>query len=135
MAGIGAKAGGQYALHRARKVFASAERQDELDAAFELQTAESIAEALGNMKGALMKLGQMASYLDQGMPEPVREALAELQANAPPMSAELAAEVVERGAGRAARGRCSPSGTRRRSRRRRSARCTGPSPTTAGPSR
>jgi predicted unusual protein kinase regulating ubiquinone biosynthesis (AarF/ABC1/UbiB family) len=36
----------------------------------------------------------MASYLDQGMPEPMRQALAELQANAPPMSAELAAEVV-----------------------------------------
>jgi predicted unusual protein kinase regulating ubiquinone biosynthesis (AarF/ABC1/UbiB family) len=94
MAGLGAKAGGKYALHRARKVFASAERHAELDAAFELQTAESIAEALGNMKGAMMKLGQMASYLDQGMPEPVREALAELQANAPPMSAELAAQVV-----------------------------------------
>jgi predicted unusual protein kinase regulating ubiquinone biosynthesis (AarF/ABC1/UbiB family) len=94
MAGIGAKAGSRYALHRARKVFASAERQTELDAAFELQTAEAIAETLGNMKGAMMKLGQMASYLDQGMPEPMRQALAELQANAPPMSAELAAEVV-----------------------------------------
>jgi len=94
MAGIGAKAGSQYALHRARKVFASAERAQELDTAFELQTAEGIAEALGNMKGAMMKLGQMASYLDQGMPEPVRQALAELQANAPPMSAELAAQVV-----------------------------------------
>ena len=94
MAGLGAKAGGRYAIHRARKVFASADRHAELDAAFELQTAESIAEALGNMKGAMMKLGQMASYLDQGMPEPAREALAELQANAPPMSAELAAQVV-----------------------------------------
>ena len=41
-----------------------------------------------------MKVGQMASYLDDGLPEPVRQALAELQANAPPMSAELAAEVV-----------------------------------------
>ncbi|MET0903288.1 MAG: AarF/ABC1/UbiB kinase family protein [Acidimicrobiales bacterium] len=94
MAGLGAKSGGRYALHRARKVFASAERHAELDAAFELQTAESVAEALGNMKGALMKLGQMASYLDQGLPEPVRQSLAELQANAPPMSAELAAQVV-----------------------------------------
>ena len=95
MAGLGARTGGQYALHRARRVFASVERQRELDAAFELQTAESIAEALGNMKGALMKLGQMASYLDQGLPEPVREALTELQMNAPPMSAELAAQVVQ----------------------------------------
>jgi predicted unusual protein kinase regulating ubiquinone biosynthesis (AarF/ABC1/UbiB family) len=91
---IGAKAGGAYALHRARKVFASADRQAELDTEFELKTAESITEALGNMKGAMMKLGQMASYLDQGMPEHVRAALAELQSNAPPMSAELAAQVV-----------------------------------------
>jgi len=94
MAGMGARAGGQYALHRARRAFASAERRAELDHAFELQTAESITEALGNMKGALMKLGQMASYLDQGLPEHVREALAELQSNAPPMSGELAAQVV-----------------------------------------
>jgi predicted unusual protein kinase regulating ubiquinone biosynthesis (AarF/ABC1/UbiB family) len=95
VAGLGAKASRQYAIHRARKVFAGAEHHAALDAAYELQTAESIAAALGNMKGALMKLGQMASYLDQGLPEPVREALAELQADAPPMSAALAAQVVE----------------------------------------
>jgi predicted unusual protein kinase regulating ubiquinone biosynthesis (AarF/ABC1/UbiB family) len=94
MAGVGAKAGGHYAIHRARRVFASAERQAELDHQFELKTAESITAALGNMKGAMMKLGQMASYLDQGMPDHVRQALAELQQNAPPMSAELAAQVV-----------------------------------------
>ena len=40
---------------------------------FELRTAEQVAETLGHMKGALMKLGQMASYLDQGLPEHVRE--------------------------------------------------------------
>src|SRR5699024_8065583 len=57
--------------------------------------AEQVAETLGNLKGALMKLGQMASYLDQGMPEPVREALAQLQADAPPMAPELAASVIE----------------------------------------
>ena len=91
---IGAKAIGQYAMHRARRLFASAEHQEHLDHQFELKTAESITEALGNMKGAMMKLGQMASYLDQGLPEHVREALAELQSNAPPMSAELAAQVV-----------------------------------------
>jgi predicted unusual protein kinase regulating ubiquinone biosynthesis (AarF/ABC1/UbiB family) len=95
MARVGAKTGGSYAMHRARKVFASADRQRELDADFELKTAEQITEALGNMKGALMKLGQMASYLDAGLPEPVRAQLAQLQQNAPPMSAELAAQVIE----------------------------------------
>lgn len=69
-------------------------RRDELRAAYELRTAEQVAEALGGMKGALMKLGQMASYLDQGLPEPLREALAELQSDAPPMAPELAADVV-----------------------------------------
>jgi predicted unusual protein kinase regulating ubiquinone biosynthesis (AarF/ABC1/UbiB family) len=94
MASMGARSSSAYALHRARKVFASAERHAELDHAFELRTAAQITEALGNMKGALMKLGQMASYLDQGLPEHVREVLAELQQGAPPMSAELAAGVI-----------------------------------------
>jgi predicted unusual protein kinase regulating ubiquinone biosynthesis (AarF/ABC1/UbiB family) len=51
------------------------------------------------MKGALMKLGQMASYVDQALPAPLREALAQLQSNAPPMSAELAALVIEQDLG------------------------------------
>ncbi len=60
-----------------------------------MRTAEQIAETLGHMKGALMKVGQMASYLDQGLPDHVRTVLAQLQQNAPPMSAELAAGVIE----------------------------------------
>ena len=43
-----------------------------------------------------MKIGQMASYLDEGLPEPMRARLGQLQANAPPMSGELAAAMVER---------------------------------------
>ncbi|MEZ5380192.1 MAG: AarF/ABC1/UbiB kinase family protein, partial [Microthrixaceae bacterium] len=46
------------------------------------------------MKGAMMKLGQMASYLETGLPEPMREALVQLQSDAPPMAPELAAQVV-----------------------------------------
>jgi predicted unusual protein kinase regulating ubiquinone biosynthesis (AarF/ABC1/UbiB family) len=94
LAALGARTGGGYAAHRARRVFADAERRRELDTAFELRTAEQVAEALGQMKGALMKVGQMASYLDQGLPEHVRSVLADLQHNAPPMSAELAAGMV-----------------------------------------
>ena len=71
-----------------------------LDHEHELQTAAAVAAELGNMKGALMKLGQMVSYLDEGLPEPLRNALAQLQHDAPPMSAELAAEVVESELGR-----------------------------------
>jgi len=94
LARLGVRTGGSFAVHRARRVFADAERREVLDTAFELKTAEQVAEALGQMKGALMKLGQMASYLDQGLPEHVRTALADLQAAAPPMSPELAAAMV-----------------------------------------
>lgn len=95
IARVGGRTGGTYAVHRARRVFADSARRQELDSEFEMKTAAHIAESLGNMKGAMMKLGQMASYLDAGMPEHVREALAQLQSDAPPMSAELAAGVVE----------------------------------------
>jgi predicted unusual protein kinase regulating ubiquinone biosynthesis (AarF/ABC1/UbiB family) len=44
-----------------------------------------MAAALGELKGAMMKLGQMASYLDDGLPEPVRAALAACS-RAPPMA-------------------------------------------------
>ena len=63
-------------------------------------TANAVADELGQMKGALMKLGQMASYLDEGLPEPMRMALAQLRTDAPPMSQELAAGVIEAELGR-----------------------------------
>ncbi|HEY5874041.1 MAG TPA: hypothetical protein VIT64_02020, partial [Ilumatobacteraceae bacterium] len=101
LARLGANVGTVYASTSARKAFASAERRDALDRERELRTADAVAERLGQMKGALMKLGQMASYLDEGLPEPMRLALAQLQSQAPPMSGELAAEVIERELGAA----------------------------------
>jgi len=100
VARFGARTGGAYAAHRARSVFASAARRQELADAFAMRTAEQVAEELGQMKGAMMKLGQMASYLDQGLASPVRTALADLRHDAPPMSAELAAGVIEAELGR-----------------------------------
>ncbi|MGA0878929.1 MAG: hypothetical protein ACO3SP_07395, partial [Ilumatobacteraceae bacterium] len=61
---LGARVGATYASASARKVFASAERRVAIDHDTEMKTAAHVAERLGNMKGALMKLGQMASYLD-----------------------------------------------------------------------
>jgi predicted unusual protein kinase regulating ubiquinone biosynthesis (AarF/ABC1/UbiB family) len=52
------------------------------------------------MKGALMKVGQMASYLDDGLPEPMRLALSQLQSNAPPMAVELVRIELERELGK-----------------------------------
>lgn len=101
LARLAARGGGRYALHRARRTFASAERREALDTSFQLRTAEDVTRELGNMKGAMMKIGQMASYLDTGLPDPVRQTLASLQSDAPPMSPELAASQVEAELGRA----------------------------------
>ena len=94
MAGLGARSGGRWAMARARQVFADAERTETLDTERELRNAADVVEVLGNMKGALMKIGQMASYLDVGLPESTRSSLAQLQANAPPMSPALAESVL-----------------------------------------
>jgi predicted unusual protein kinase regulating ubiquinone biosynthesis (AarF/ABC1/UbiB family) len=95
LARLGARAGGRHALARAQGVFASAARKEALDRSVELRHAEDVARELGQMKGALMKLGQMVSYLDEGLPEHVRVALSQLQQDAPPMSVELAVATVE----------------------------------------
>lgn len=94
MAKLGSKTGADLAVTKARQVFASAQRSEELQTEFELRTAEQVTAALGNMKGALMKVGQMASYLDQGLPEHVRDSLAQLQSDAPPMSFDLVDGVI-----------------------------------------
>ncbi|MCU4185882.1 AarF/ABC1/UbiB kinase family protein [Acidiferrimicrobium sp. IK] len=90
-----------YLTGSAREVFASAERKEELRAERQLRSTADVVATLGSMKGAFMKLGQMASYLDAGLPDHVRDALATLQADAPPMTGELAASVLaeELGAG------------------------------------
>jgi len=89
LARLSGQVGAGWGVNKAKRIFASAERKEELDREFELQSAEQVVTSLGNMKGAFMKLGQMASYLDQGLPEPVRKALSSLQQDAPPMSNEL----------------------------------------------
>ncbi|HET9727909.1 MAG TPA: AarF/ABC1/UbiB kinase family protein [Acidimicrobiia bacterium] len=94
LASIGARTGARHAVHTVRRATASAERREELDHAHQMRTAEDVAAALGELKGALMKIGQMASYLDDGLPEPIRAALAGLQQDAPPMAPELCASVV-----------------------------------------
>ena len=100
LARLGGGVGSRWATHQARRVFASAERRDELDRDFELRSAEQVSASLGNMKGVLMKLGQMASYVNDNVPPHVRETLAQLQQDAPPMSEELAAQVIEQELGR-----------------------------------
>jgi predicted unusual protein kinase regulating ubiquinone biosynthesis (AarF/ABC1/UbiB family) len=94
LAAAGARTGMGYAVHRVRRATAPVEHRAALDEAHLARSSAHVVETLGHMKGAFMKLGQMASYLDDGMPEPLRAALSELQQDAPPMPPEVSAQVV-----------------------------------------
>src|SRR5579875_715076 len=92
---LAVRGGARYA-GSAPKLFAAAgASREKLRDDLALQTAEDVVATLGTMKGVLMKLGQMASYVDDGLSPAVRRTLSRLQDSVPPMSAELAASVVE----------------------------------------
>lgn len=85
-------------LHLARIKIAGTgadeKRKAELEEQFVIRTAEDAAQVLGNMKGAIMKAGQMVSFIADGLPPEAAKALATLQADVAPMSPKLAAGVV-----------------------------------------
>jgi hypothetical protein len=89
------RGGARYAGSAPRLFAAAGEKREVLRSDLALQTAEDVAGTLGAMKGVLMKVGQMASYVDDGLSPAVRRTLARLQDSVPPMSPELAAAVVE----------------------------------------
>ena len=88
------RAARRWVASRMREVGRDETERARLRTAFHLRTAEDVTAAMGAMKGAMMKLAQMVSYVDAGVPEPYRETLARLQADAPPMTYALAADVV-----------------------------------------
>jgi len=81
---------------RARRLFARGERRKQLDSASRKAAAETVARAMGQMKGAIMKLGQMMSFVSDDIPEEYRAALASLQHAAPAMDFPLLRDVAER---------------------------------------
>ena len=93
--GLAARGGARYAASAPRLFTAAGKRRQLLREDLALRTAEDVAETLGAMKGVMMKIGQMASYVDGGLPPAVRATLSRLQDSVPPMSPELAAAVVE----------------------------------------
>src|SRR5580700_4819499 len=63
---LAARGGARYASNAPRLFAAAGETRQQLRNDLALQTAEDVADTLGAMKGVLMKLGQMASYIDNG---------------------------------------------------------------------
>src|SRR3989440_9728000 len=94
LARLALRIGGRYAMRSPRLLFASVGRGGELRHDLALRSADEVAEELGSMKGVLMKLGQMASYIYDDMPQTFRAAMTRLQDKAPPMTSALASSVI-----------------------------------------
>jgi len=61
-------------------------RATEIEAATQVAIAGDLVQAVGEMKGVALKLGQMASYMDLGLPKHLREALSPLRDSSRPLS-------------------------------------------------
>jgi predicted unusual protein kinase regulating ubiquinone biosynthesis (AarF/ABC1/UbiB family) len=89
-----ARNGARFAVAKVRGIASPAERRAQLDEQFAIRTAADVAKELGEMKGVLMKVGQLVSFIFESLPDEAQAALAVLQADAAPMSPTLAAAVV-----------------------------------------
>jgi predicted unusual protein kinase regulating ubiquinone biosynthesis (AarF/ABC1/UbiB family) len=94
LAGMTASVAGGYAKTRVKAAFKS-----KLDAQRDLrrsyaQAGEQIAQTLGELKGAVMKVGQMASITADILPQELSNALKKLQHQAPPMAYDVIQEQV-----------------------------------------
>lgn len=101
----GAKLAGQTSKSAARfvgtraRVFAAPERANEFLEGFHQQTAKQLVQMLGEMKGAAMKVGQIASFYEFSAPTEYlgmyKDALTMLQNSAPPMDPEASKQVIK----------------------------------------
>src|SRR3954470_23949212 len=92
--------GARYAGTKAANVARSKEKQVEKLDARHLEAAEKMVDALGNMKGAAMKIGQFASFIDTEFLPPdyrelYQEKLSKLRDSAPAMPWKQVRSVLE----------------------------------------
>jgi predicted unusual protein kinase regulating ubiquinone biosynthesis (AarF/ABC1/UbiB family) len=90
----------RYAGTRAANIARSKEAGDEALERRHLEAAERMVQTLGRMKGAAMKIGQLASFIDTEFLPPeyrelYQEQLAELRTSAPPMPWKKVSKVLD----------------------------------------
>ncbi len=100
LASMTAALAGRYAGHAIANGFRNAEERakarDELNA----KAGEHLAQTLGELKGAVMKLGQIASQAADFLPKEIAEPLKRLQKEAPPMPFHVIKRQIERELGK-----------------------------------
>jgi len=95
LAGMTASVAGRYASDKVHSVFASQEKVVLRKKDSYTKMAGDIADTLGELKGAVMKIGQIASQTQDFLPKEFSDALQKLQKDAPPVEFETIKNQVE----------------------------------------
>lgn len=100
LAGMSASVASRYAGNKMKQAFQSAEQRAESATQLYENVGNDIADTLGELKGAVMKVGQIASQAKDLLPDEVSDALTKLQKEAPPMPYGVIAEQIEKNLGK-----------------------------------
>tara|TARA_R110002049_G_scaffold927_4_gene6760 strand:+ start:1536 stop:2843 length:1308 start_codon:yes stop_codon:yes gene_type:complete len=95
LAGMTASVAGRYASERVQSAFSANETIDARKKIAYEKMADDIVGTLGELKGAVMKIGQIASQTQDLLPKEFSEALKKLQKEAPPVDFSVIKEQVE----------------------------------------
>ncbi|MGH8505313.1 MAG: ABC1 kinase family protein, partial [Stenotrophobium sp.] len=94
---LGLGAGAKIAFHSVANIFRGDIRRDQADREFFARQAQILADELGQLKGSVMKAGQMLSLYGQYfLPEEAVDILSGLQDDSPPVQWRVVAPVLER---------------------------------------
>jgi predicted unusual protein kinase regulating ubiquinone biosynthesis (AarF/ABC1/UbiB family) len=96
LAGMTASVARNMAKTRVKALFQSDEDAAAAREESHRESGNRIAKTLGELKGAVMKVGQMASIAQDVLPKELSDALGKLQREAPPMDFEIIAAQIER---------------------------------------
>lgn len=94
--GAGAKVGGNYLKHYAKKLVSAETSQEELDEA----NAQDIYEALSSLKGGPLKVAQMLSMADDVLPRAFQDQFSMAQKNVTPLSYPLIRQTFRKNLGK-----------------------------------
>ena len=96
LASMTASVATRYATSKLKTAFLDGDEADSERSRLHEVNGAKIVETLGELKGAVMKVGQMASITKDVLPKEIGEALSALQKEAPPMSFEVISQQIER---------------------------------------
>lgn len=98
---LGLNTGGRFVAHSLANVFRNDVQREKADRSFYVERAQALAESLGQLKGSVMKAGQMLSLYGQYFLPPEAVAiLSGLQDDTPAVHWSVVAPVLERALGR-----------------------------------